>query len=157
MTPLHLLPPVSPWRGLRTTDAFGAGGYQASRGDHVHMGLDFRADAGDLVIAPCPCSVAHVGVAYAGIDLGSIHLDGIGEFGDFRLKLLYVRPATDTIIGAVFGAGDAVGIAQSVAGYWQAQHPERGLMQNHVHEEVRINGLLVDPTFYTAFPDPVAA
>lgn len=140
--------PVSPYRGLRTIDAFGAGGYQAPRGDHRHQGLDFRAEVGDAVVAPCPCIVNHIGVAYPGADLGSIHLDGMGDFTPIRLKLLYAMPRVDTIVGATFNAGDPIGTAQSVAGYWQSRHPERGEMQNHIHLEVEIDGRKVDPASY---------
>jgi len=161
---LTLAPPVRPFVGLRGLDGFGGGGYDAPRmdasGQHYgHRGLDFRADVGAAIVAPCPCIVQAIGIAYLGSDLASLHLDGIGEFADLSLKLLYVKPHPDVITSAVFATGDPLGIAQAVAGYWQARHPERGLMQNHLHLELRIHEAsgerLVDPTGYFSFREVV--
>lgn len=158
MTP-SLLPPVSPYRGLRMIDSFGAGGYGAPRGGHQHQGLDFVSLAGDPIIAPCTGVISHVGVAYPNADLGSVHLDAPG----LRLKLLYLRPGADCIVGAAISAGGILGSAQSVAGYWMAQRPGQGMMINHCHLELRLGdpgladpGQIVDPTPYILFPTEAA-
>lgn len=152
-----LLPPARPFRGLRSIDGFGGGGYDAPRdgGSRRHLGLDFVAAPGDAVVAPCPCTVTHVGVAYPNADLGSLHLAGTGPFAGHALKLLYVRPDIDTIVGSQFGVGGLLGTAQAVAAYWQAQHPERGEMTGHIHLELRVDGAIVDPTPHFAFPECV--
>lgn len=154
---LALLPPISPFRGLRSIDAFGGGGWGAPRdgGIRRHVGLDFVAAPGDPAVAPCSCTVTHVGIAYPNADLGSLHLAGTGDFVGWALRLLYVRPEIDTIVGSEFGTGGLLGTAQAVAAYWQAQHPERGRMTGHVHVELRIDGRVVDPTPHFAYPETV--
>jgi hypothetical protein len=160
MTPL-LLPPAQPYRGLRGLDAFGGGGYGAPRsaaeGAYPHRGLDFASAVGDSCVAPCPCTLVAVGVAYLHTDLASIHLHGIGDYADYEIKLLYAKPTVDAIVGSAWAQGAVIGTTQSVAGYWQAQHPERGHMVNHLHTELRLHQpdgswRLVDPTPYFAYP-----
>lgn len=157
---LTLLPPVSPFRGFRGIDAFGAGGFAAPRdgGSRPHAGVDLVAVSGDLIVAPCALRISHIGIAYPDADLASLHLDGIADASGFFLKLLYAKPGIDTIVGSEFSAGDSLGFAQSVAGYWMAQRPARGTMVNHVHLELReqLDGVaelhLLDPTPYLATP-----
>jgi len=153
---LTLLPPVSPFRGFRTIDGWGAGGWQAPRGGRTHSGVDLVAAVGDSIVAPLPSIVTHIGLAYEEADLASIHLRGTGVAADYEVKLLYARPLVDTIVGRALDAGTPLGIAQSVAGYWMAQHPERGVMVNHCHVELRIHeptGIrLIDPTAYFLLP-----
>ncbi len=150
-----LIPPVRPYRGLRGLDAWGGGGFSAPRdgGTRRHAGLDFAAAVGDAIVAPCAGTISHIGLAYPNTDLASIHLEG----GNFAIKLLYVHPSIDTIVGLIVAQGAPIGIAQAVASYWQAVHPERGRMTNHVHEEVRLREdghvRLVDPAAYTTFPE----
>jgi hypothetical protein len=158
--PLTLIPPTSPWRGFRTIDGWGAGGFGAPRGPRTHAGVDLVAVSGDDVVAPCACTVTLIGLAYPEADLASIHLRGTGaDARDYDIKLLYARPMLDTIVGREFDAGEPIAIAQSVAGYWMAQHPERGTMTNHVHVELRIHEAdgvrLLDPTPYFALPEAV--
>lgn len=140
-----LTSPVVPYQGFRGVDSWGAGGFGAPRfhqdgkedgGHYAHKGLDFKALLEDTIQAVLDCVVSHNGIAYPNAELGSLHLDGTGDFDGLRVVLLYLKPSVDAHEGAEFKQGDIIGYAQSVAAYWQAQHPERGLMTNHIHEEV---------------------
>jgi len=148
---LVIHPPVQPFRGNRGVDSWGSGVFGASRdgGSRQHLGLDFTSVTGDAVVAPFPGKVSHVGVAYPGSILGSIHIQGSGEFAAWRAKLLYVRPDAG-LMGRVVEAGDVIGDAQDVATYWATQEPHRaGAMTNHVHLEIIVTEPRnVDPAHY---------
>lgn len=135
---LTIVPPVSPWRGTRGTDSWGSGVFGASRGGRQHAGLDFVAVVGDDVVAPFTGSVVHVGIAYPGSTLGSVHIQGDAEFNGWRAKLLYVR--TDAgLLGRRVLAGDRIGDAQDVAAYWAEKEPGHvGTMVNHIHLEILV-------------------
>jgi len=133
--------PVVPNRGLRQSDAFGAGHFGAPRGARTHKGLDLIAHPGDLVIAPFEAIVTHVGRAYADNDtLGSLHLHGTD--GHHEVKMLYLMPQCH--VAQLVVEGQVVGFAQDVASYHEHRAGHDG-MTNHVHLEVRVDGELVDP------------
>ena len=137
---LTIHPPVQPFRGTRGTDSWGSGVFGASRdqGARPHLGLDFIAVVGDTIVAPFTGSVVHIGVAYPGSTLGSVHIQGDSEFAGWRAKLLYVR--TDAgLYGRYVSGGDRIGDAQDVSAYWAAQQPDHpGAMRNHVHLELLV-------------------
>lgn len=160
-----LLAPVFPYRGLRTIDAWGAGGFRAPRSrageQYAHKGLDFLANFRDRVIAPFSARVAHIGRAYVDekpneadpSDLGSIHLAGIEDYRGFFGKLFYVFPATTTYRGAELEIGAYLGEAQDRSAYATAKDPMRGKMLNHVHFELYIKNeegvwIPVNPAIY---------
>lgn len=142
--------PVVPYRGTRSIDDFGAGGFGAPRrkGDdqYGHKGLDFRAEPGDAIVAPLAGRITRRGVAYVGSTLGSVHI----EAGDVRCKLLYVDCLHE--VGSEVSMGDPLGAAQDVAAY----HARPGrTMQNHIHMEVYRCGQLIDPSTVVDLPiDP---
>jgi murein DD-endopeptidase MepM/ murein hydrolase activator NlpD len=131
---MRLIPPAQPYRGLRNTDAYGSGTFGASRGTRTHGGLDIRAQPGDPAIAPISGRVVKIGIAYHGSDLGSLHIQGTGEYADARVKMLYVE--TLVPINSTVKQGDVVGQVQDVAGYWADKSPRAGIMKNHVHLEL---------------------
>jgi murein DD-endopeptidase MepM/ murein hydrolase activator NlpD len=135
-----MLWPVQPFRGTRGDDAFGSGHFGASRGGRPHKGLDCVAHPGDLVVSPCEAVVTHVGIAYPGATLGSLHLHAT----DSRTfcKILYASPQVRE--GQLVQAGQVIGFAQDVAAYHEKKAGCSG-MQNHCHLEVRVDGVLVDP------------
>lgn len=167
---LTLLHPVVPFRGYRTIDAWGAGGFGAPRvkrrasGNgklYTHKGLDCLANLGDHVIWPCEAEVVRFGRAYPDeapgradpSDLGSIHLRGRGELRPLRIKLLYLAPAPFVVVGRRGVPGNILGIAQDRAAYARAQNPARGPMMNHVHIELYWvepgeKPLLLNPSHY---------
>lgn len=150
---MTIRPFVSPYRGARGVDVQGAGNFGASRGGRLHAGLDLLAIAGlDRGVAPFPSKVTQIGVAYAGSSLGSIHLQGLGAYSGFRFHLMYVDPFKGILLSE-FEAGDELGIAQDVAG-WYAAKGQPG-MRNHVHGAL---WLAADPALH--FPPglvPLAA
>lgn len=147
---MQLLPPTVPYRGTRGVDAFGAGGFNAPRSrdgiSYGHKGLDFLADPGDIIITPLPCFILTPGRAYSGSNLGSIHLEGIGEWRGYKAKLLYVAQDTTIAYGQGSLAGGFLGRAQDVAAYHEANAGDGRKMKNHVHFELYKGGELIDPT-----------
>jgi len=148
---VRLISPVRPYRGLRNTDAYGSGAFGASRGTRTHAGIDMAAQPGDEVVAPCDGRVVHIGVAYYGSLLGSLHIQGTGQFADVRVKLLYVD-ADDGLTGSVT-KGQKIGIAQDVASYWHMKSPKSGTMRNHIHMELMMR---CDPQRFMRLPAEVA-
>ena len=143
--------PVQPWRGFRDTDAYGSGVFGASRdgGARKHMGRDLIARPGDLVVAPFPCTLKRIGLAYPSLRLLDdsilmlhlVELEGAADFSGWRSRLLYV--GTDLAVGTTFDEGDVIGKAENVSAYYTAKHPgEAKPITNHVHWEV---SLPVDP------------
>ena len=161
---MKILPPVVPFRGTRGVDSWGSGNFGASRdgGARAHAGLDFVSVPGDAVHSPIDGIVTHIGIAYADSEMRSIHVTGTGEHADVMAKILYCWPDPG-LGGRTVKAGDRLGDAQDVAGYWKAQQPDHpGEMRNHVHLEIAINGpTKVDPAHYlpaelTVHRDPTA-
>jgi hypothetical protein len=140
-------PPTSPYRGLRGVDAWGSGGFGASRdgGLRRHLGCDFLAQPGDIALAPIGGRVVVVGTAYPGSSLGSIHIQGDGPYAEYYVKILYVDP--DVYVGTTVKAGDRIGQVQNVTAYYAAKSPGKGPMPNHVHLELKA---WVNPVAYLA-------
>jgi hypothetical protein len=143
-------------------DPWGAGGFGAPRGRHrKHTGLDFISCVGDSVIAPIHGKVVHIGFPYPGSQgiLGTVHLRGSEEHSHYLIKLFYLScPMPE---GAEIFQGDLLGRAQDVSNYWRNKRPEKsGVMKNHVHLELRVNGAhgeasAVNPAFYFDAPEVV--
>ncbi len=144
---VRLISPLRPYRGLRNTDAYGSGAFGASRGKRTHAGIDIVALPGDEVVAPCDGRVVHIGVAYYGSLLGSLHIQGTGQYSDVRVKLLYVD-ADDGLTGAVT-KGQKIGMAQDVSSYWHMKSPKSGRMVNHIHFELMMR---CDPQRFMRLP-----
>jgi len=137
---LTIVPLVRPYRGLRGMDSFGSGVFGASRdgGSRRHLGRDFIASLDDEVVAPFRGTVVQIGRAYADAELGSIHLQGDGEYAGWRAKILYARADTGLYSRSLL-PGDIIGYAQDVASYHKAKQPMiAGDMVNHVHFELWI-------------------
>lgn len=166
----QLVSPVMPFQGFREIDDFGGGGYGAPRRKdcpecekdprceecegkgyivYPHTGLDVAGKVMDQIVLPHDARIAHVGIAYAGSDLGSIHLHG----ENFRTRLLYVRIASDLTKGMKAEQGDLLGTLQDVAAYHQAKSPGKR-MTNHTHLDFWIKKgeawVRTDPTPYLA-------
>lgn len=156
--PFKIVPPVVPYRGTRGIDAYGAGGFNASRIHGgvaaAHMGLDFVAQPGDKVVAPCEARLMHIGRAYTDSTLGSLHLLTLD--GQHWLKLLYAM--TGLKVGTILAQGDLLGAAEDVAAFWGLKLPKSGPMTNHVHLELSSGGLIghggmpLDPALHLEVP-----
>lgn len=143
--------PVQPWRGFRDTDSYGSGVFGASRdgGARKHLGRDLIAQPGDLVVAPFPCVLKRIGLAYPGLRLPDdtiltlhlLELEGAADFSGWRSRILYA--GTALAIGTPFDEGQQIGAAENVAAYYTAKNPgESKPITGHVHWEV---SLPVDP------------
>lgn len=140
--PTILTWPVQPRRGVRQSDAAGSGAFGASRdgGTRLHLGLDLISHPGDNVVAPCACEVTHIGLAYAGSSLGSIHLKGWDDWSGYTFKLLYCD--AKVTVGEILNAGERFAVAQDVRNYYA----QRGIdITCHVHFEVHDHTGAVDP------------
>lgn len=141
--PTTLLWPVHPNRGVRQSDAAGNGAFGSPRdgGTRQHLGIDLISHPGDDITAPCACEVTHVGLAYAGSYLGSIHLKGWDTWGGYTFKLLYCEP--EVTVGEIIRAGEILGSAQDVHAYYVA----KGIngLTNHIHFETHDATGAVDP------------
>jgi hypothetical protein len=128
-----------PYRGLRGHDAYGDGNFGASRsgGLRPHKGVDYLCREGDDCLAPIDGVVRRVGVAYADSNLGSIHIQGTGEYWPYYVKILYAKPGV--IEGVVVKRGQRIGTCQDVARYHEASvDMGGGQMHNHLHLELRV-------------------
>ena len=149
--PLILTPPVRPWRGFRGMDSWGSGNFGASRdgGSRRHDGLDCITVPGDAIVSPVRGTVVHIGIAYPGSTLGSVHIEGDVEWTGWRLEILYLLPDPG-LGGRYVMAADRLGDAQDVTGYWRAKDPTHpGEMRNHIHMRIRVTEpRLIDPAHH---------
>lgn len=122
-------------QGVIRNDGAGQGHFGAPRGDHKHAGTDYVVTPHDAVFAVGDGKLIRSGYAYEGDSvyrLCEIRSEGIA------VKLLYVYPFP-SLIGEYVRAGDVIGAAQDITKKYSDD------MLPHVHLEVRVNDVLVDP------------
>jgi len=148
----YLAWPVVPCQGFRIMDAWGGGSFGAPRQGKPdgHPGVDCIGEPGDRIVMPIVGQVFHIGIAYPGEDLGSIHIKGVGIYDGWRVKLFYARAEMPRF--AVLGQGITLGVLQDRAALATRRNSKRGPMTNHVHLGLWIDGKLVDPTDYLRRP-----
>jgi len=132
-------PPLIPVQPRRC-DSYGCGHYGASRdgGRRKHAGQDYiAAYPGQPVFAPAGGTVS-AGPAYGDGRYPELTLVRISS-GATVVKLMYVAPTVST--GQYVNAGEQIGTVQSL----QKRYPG---IPNHVHMEVVLAGLHVDPAPY---------
>lgn len=123
----------------RKCDSYGCGNFGASRdgGKRSHMGQDYISREGQPVFSPIRGSVS-AGAAYADgryPELRRVTITGTAA----RINLMYVLP--DISVGQTVEAGELIGYSQSL----QNRYPG---IPDHVHVEVSISGVKVDPIPY---------
>lgn len=130
----------------RMCDPQGCGHFGASRGNRKHNGLDLKLQPGQIVYVPFSCKVTKFGQVYTNpSQFKYIEIQGMGILSAFKMRLMYVVPTfgnttiSNTQLGQTLEKGQGIGTVQDIAGYYQ------GGMTNHVHVELRILGVLVDP------------
>ncbi len=114
----------------RTEDAYGYGHFGASRdgGSRDHEGVDWKAEAGQAVVAPISGYVTKIGQAYAGdADLKFVEITNPAL--GYVARVFYVNPAVE--VGQALRLGESLGRAHSL----QAKYP--GGMTDHVHMELQ--------------------
>jgi peptidoglycan LD-endopeptidase LytH len=123
----------------RQADAYGEGRYGASRdgGMRRHEGVDYKADAGQAVIAPISGFITKVGYAYAD-DRELKFVEITNPALRYAARVFYVDPSV--MEGQVVAMGDPIGRTHTL----QDKYP--GGMTNHVHLEIiRPDGRRIDP------------
>lgn len=113
----------------RTSDAYGYGVFGAPRdgGSRPHLGVDFKATAGQPVKAPISGYVTKIGFAYAG-DMNLKFVEVTNPALHYKARVFYVNPTVEV--------GDAVHLGQTVGTSHTLQDKYPGGMTDHVHLEI---------------------
>lgn len=151
-TKLYLTWPIEPFQDFRSMDAWGGGSFGAPREgkDDGHPGVDIVGKPGDRVLMPMPSQIVHIGIAYKGEVMGSIHLKGHGDYEGWRIKLFYAQAEMPRY--AMLNRGFHLGVLQDRAALATRRNPTRGPMINHLHLGLWIDGEIVDPTQFLRRP-----
>jgi murein DD-endopeptidase MepM/ murein hydrolase activator NlpD len=122
---------------LRSCDPEGCGEYNAPRGNIVHKGIDIVSLPGDNVYAPISGKIRNF-FAYSGVtEMTGVEI----ESGNLKVKLFYVSSIVGD--GSVITSGTKIGNTQDVAGFLGTPN-----MTPHIHTEVLVNNVKVNPTNY---------
>ena len=123
----------------RDCDLAGCGYFGADRRGHEkHKGLDIIALPFTKISAPISGVVRTLFVYENSSETRGIEIAN----GNIKVKLFYV--STNLTTGQKVKVGDFLGLAQDVAAY----HNSLGKMTPHVHMELFINNVAVDPKTY---------
>lgn len=161
--------PNIPYRGTRSVDAWGAGGFGAPRfhkgKEAKHKGVDLVTIPDDAIIAVAPGRI-HIGLMYA----HSMTLKYVNIITDpYTFHVGYVLPFENIKEDMHVEQGDPIGHAQNISGYWwdRIQNIDEewtrrlkrsgARMTNHVHFGVRhVDGTWLNPgAFLTDRPESV--
>ncbi len=119
------------------SDKYGHGHFGASRGNRLHQGIDLLVTKGDPVYAPIS------GILNFSIPYGSdTRWQGFKIINDSKeqWKVFYCSPIVKN--GVYVNKGDVVAYAQSI----NDKYGEG--MLDHLHVELRKNGVLMNPQKY---------
>lgn len=123
---------------LRRSDTWGAGRFGASRGRRQHNGADIVARLGQEVLSPIDGRILRMSYPYASdTSLTGVMIEGVGRHIGMEVKIFYMTPMPG-MVGQSVKAGEKIGLAQSLL----SKYPG---ITNHIHLEVRQNGIVVDP------------
>jgi len=112
----------------------GSGRFGTIRTGHRHEGIDLEVVPGQGIIAPVKCFVVRRALPYIDDEFQGLLLrDGPIEF-----KIFYFTPDIQKIRQEV-DKGEPIGVAQDISLRYGPQ------MTPHVHLEMRVYGVLVDP------------
>lgn len=126
---------------IRGCDKSGCGSYLADRGDRKHYGIDVITKTGQIIKSPINGVIRRL---YPYSETKKITGYEIKN-GTLSVKVFYVNWSDFLTTGKNVKAGDTLGTAQDIAGYYGDKN-----MTNHIHVEVWQNGKNIDPTpFFT--------
>ena len=131
-------PPLDPLLP-RVGDSYGSGYFGASRdgGRRKHMGQDYLSSPGQSVFSPVSGIVKKVGPAYASGESGWLKMVTIETSFGAKVNIMYVLPWA-VEVGQKVTRGQLLGNAQDLT----KKYPG---IKNHIHLEVLMFGLHVDP------------
>lgn len=122
-------------------DSQGSGYYKASRGGGTrsHNGIDLVVYQGESIYSPLDGIIVRITQPYADDSrYKGVVIKGTGDYTGYEVKLFYITPfvaAQEIVVG-----GQLLAAAQKISDKYNPN------MINHIHIEVRKNGILTDPT-----------
>jgi len=121
-------------------DSAGSGKFGAPRGSRKHSGIDLEVEPGQPIMAPMKCLIKRKAIPYADTPYysGVLLIDG-----PVQIKLFYFDPDLSKI-GSMVEQGEVIGVAQDISERYGPQ------MIPHLHMEMRVYGVLVDPEQFLA-------
>lgn len=123
---------------MRRSDTWGDGRFGAARGRRQHNGADIVARLGQEVLSPIDGRVVRMTYPYASdTSLTGVLIAGTGRHIGLEIKIFYMTPVHG-VVGKSVTAGQKIGFAQSLL----AKYPG---ITNHIHLEIRQNGIALDP------------
>ena len=145
-----LLPPNKKGWNIRGTDCYGSGSYGASRGIRKHRGIDIKSDEGDSIVSPIDGYISSSGYRIYTTKcsyLIGVDVTGTGKYSGYRVRLFYVKGTVP--INTPVKKGDPIGVQQSLQkNCYPKKINDKYCMTNHVHVELYVNGVRVNPTNY---------
>lgn len=121
---------------LRGSDKHGSGNYGAPRGTRTHKGMDISAAPLSTVFSPVKGTVTKLGRVYSDESKKDYRYVQITDEEDIQHRVFYVDPLV--VVGQTVSHKDAIGKVQNLGLIYSD-------IINHVHYEIMINGVHVDP------------
>lgn len=133
--------------GVRGFDGFGSGAFGAPRGTYpngtkrTHQGVDLIVEKGNYVYSPLDGIFNRVAIPYANDSkYKGFEVIGEGKHDGYTSKVFYCIPGQSMKKGVKVKAGKTIiATAQSL----QEKYGSR--MTDHIHIEIRKNGVLINP------------
>lgn len=122
-------------------DKRGNGYFDANRTGYKHEGIDLLVSVGQTIYAPFGGTITRRFLVYAG-DANYTGVELVSTDQTRRAKLMYMD---STLIGQKVRAGQAIGTAQQISKKYGGATSG---MLDHLHFELRENGVLVNPISY---------
>lgn len=125
----------------RQTDEHGSGAFGAARIGHTHKGIDYACSPGSILLSPVAGVVTRLGWPYSPDDQfkGHFRLVEIKTPLGYLVRCLYVLPCVKA--GSEISKGQKLGAIQDLTTVYEGITP-------HVHIDVKINGMYIDPRVY---------
>lgn len=122
----------------------GSGDYGAFRSAHPsipHQGQDFLVESGSAVYAAIDGKVRIANPYKDDPRFSGVEVIGTGKDSAYKVKAFYLSPTVQA--GQEVKRGDVIGYAQDLGIKYDPRYTP-----NHTHVEVRVGGVVVNPTGY---------